>query len=95
MSSYPGMVGMVGLLVHWLSSLVKSRHRLRAENPALRHQVNILRRRAPGRLRLSNAGSADLRLALSPVPERAGRRRDHQTGDGDSLESAGVSVGAH
>ena len=95
MPSYSGMLGMVGLLVHWLLSLVKSRRRLQAENLVLRHQVNILRRRASGRLRLSNAGSADLRLALSPVPERAGRRRDHQTGDGDSLESAGVSVGAH
>ena len=44
---------MVGLLLRWLSSLVKSRRQLQAENFALRHQVNILRRRASGRLPLS------------------------------------------
>ena len=50
-----GMLGMVGLLLRWLMSLVKSRRRLEAENLVLRHQVNILRRRASRRLRLSNA----------------------------------------
>jgi hypothetical protein len=49
------MLGMVELLLHWLVSLVKSRRRLEAENLVLRHQVNILRRRAPRRLSLSNA----------------------------------------
>jgi hypothetical protein len=48
------MLGMVELLSGWLASLMKSRRRLQAENLALRHQVNILRRRAPGRTRLSN-----------------------------------------
>ena len=46
---------MVELLVHLLSSLVKSRGRLEAENLALRHQLNILRRRVPRCSRLSNA----------------------------------------
>jgi hypothetical protein len=46
---------MVGLLLRWLTSLVKSRRRLQAENLVLRHQVNILRWRASRRLRLSNA----------------------------------------
>ena len=55
MSSFASMQGLLELLVHWLSSLVKSRRRLEAENLVLRHQVNILRRRSPGRLRLSNA----------------------------------------
>jgi hypothetical protein len=49
------MLGMVELLVHWLSSLVKSRRRLEAENLVLRHQLNILRRKAPRCGRLSNA----------------------------------------
>jgi len=49
------MLGMVELLLHWLASLVKSRRRLQAENLVLRHQLNILRRRVPGRMRLSNA----------------------------------------
>jgi hypothetical protein len=51
----PRMLGMVELLLHWLASLVKSRRRLEAENLVLRHQVNILRRRASRRLWLSNA----------------------------------------
>jgi len=41
------MLGMVALLLRWLASLVKSRRRLQAENLVLRHQLNILRRRAP------------------------------------------------
>ena len=49
------MLGMVELLVHWLLSLVKSRRRLEAENLVLRHQLNILRRRVPRCIRLSNA----------------------------------------
>src|SRR5579871_143458 len=49
------MLGVVGLLLCWLTSLVKSRHRLEAENLVLRHQLNILRRRAHSCSRLSNA----------------------------------------
>ena len=39
MSSFASMQGLLELLVHWLSSLVKSRRRLEAENLVLRHQV--------------------------------------------------------
>jgi hypothetical protein len=49
------MLGVIELLLHWLASLVKSRRRLEAENLVLRHQVNILRRRASRHLWLSNA----------------------------------------
>jgi transposase InsO family protein len=48
------MLGMVELLLGCLSSLLKWRLQLQAENLVLRHQVNILRRRAPRRIRLSN-----------------------------------------
>ena len=48
------MRDMIERLFGWLSSLLKSRRRLQAENVILRHQVNILRRRAPGRTQLSN-----------------------------------------
>jgi hypothetical protein len=46
------MVGLLELLLCWLTSLVKSRRRLRAEHLVLRHQLNILRRRAARRVRL-------------------------------------------
>jgi hypothetical protein len=49
------MLRMVELLLSWLASLVKSRRRLQAESLVLRHQLNILRRRASRRMRLSNA----------------------------------------
>jgi Protein of unknown function (DUF2924) len=49
------MLGMIELMLHWLASLVKSRGRLEAENLVLRHQLNILCRRASRRLSLSNA----------------------------------------
>jgi hypothetical protein len=48
------MLGMVERLFGWLSSLLKSRRRLQAENLILRHQVYILGQRAPRRTRLSN-----------------------------------------
>ena len=49
------MLRMVALALGWLASLVKSRRRLQAENLVLRHQLNILRRQASGRVRMSNA----------------------------------------
>ena len=49
------MLRVIELLLHWLPSLVKSRRRLEAENLVLRHQLNILCRRASRRLQLSNA----------------------------------------
>jgi len=48
------MVGIVELLLGWLGSLLKSRQRLQSENLILRHQLNILRRRIRGSVRLSN-----------------------------------------
>src|SRR5215469_10720786 len=55
MPSFRDMLRRVKLLLDWLASLLKCRWRLQAENLALRHQLNILRRQAPRRLRLSNA----------------------------------------
>jgi transposase InsO family protein len=49
------MLGTIKLLWHWLVSLTQSRRRLEAEILILRHQLNILRRKAPRRLRLTNA----------------------------------------
>ncbi len=46
------MIGIIRALWWIVSSLFKSREQLEAENLALRHQVNLLRRSAPRRLRL-------------------------------------------
>jgi hypothetical protein len=89
MSSFSGMLGLVKLLVLWLSSLVKSR-RLEAESLVFRHQVNILQRRASGCLQLSNADRLTFvwlyRLCSSVVDAWL----SSETGDGDSLASGGV-----
>src|SRR3981189_249940 len=48
---------MIGLLCFVLAVLVspfKSKLRLEAENGVLRHQLNVVRRRLPGRVRLTN-----------------------------------------
>jgi hypothetical protein len=52
MASSGHMLGMVGLLLNWLASLLKSRRRLRAKNLVLR---NILLRKRPRRITLSDA----------------------------------------
>ncbi len=46
------MVGIIHFLRWVFASLFKSRERLKAENLILRHQVTVLRRSAPQRLRL-------------------------------------------
>jgi len=46
------MIGIMRALWWTVGSRFKSRERLEAENLALRHQVTVLRRSAPGRLRL-------------------------------------------
>jgi hypothetical protein len=45
---------MIGLLCFVLASPFKSKLRLEAENAVLRHQLNVVRRRLPGRVRLTN-----------------------------------------
>jgi hypothetical protein len=48
------MIGLLGLVLAVLASPFKSRLRLEAENAVLRHQLMVLRRRLPGRIRLTN-----------------------------------------
>ena len=49
------MVSFLGLLLHVLASPFKSQARLEAEIVFLRHQLNLLRRRLPGKPRLTPA----------------------------------------
>src|SRR6266478_4491040 len=48
------MIGLFCFVLAVLASPFKSKLRLEAENAALRHQLNVLRRRLPGRVRLTN-----------------------------------------
>jgi hypothetical protein len=48
------MIARLRLLTYFLMSLLKSRRRLEAEVVVLRHQLNVLRRAAPSKLRLAS-----------------------------------------
>ena len=48
------MIGLLRFVLAVLTSPIKSRLRLEAENAALRHQLMVLRRRLQGRIRLTN-----------------------------------------
>src|SRR5712664_4871155 len=48
------MIGLLCFVLAVLASPFKSKLRLQAENAVLRHQLNVLRRRLPGRVRLTN-----------------------------------------
>src|SRR6202020_711548 len=48
------MIGLLCFVLTVLASPFKSKLRLEAENAVLRHQLNVLRRRLPGRVRLTS-----------------------------------------
>src|ERR1700726_4402417 len=48
------MIGLLCFVLAVLASPFKSKLRLEAENAVLRHQLNVVRRRRPGRVRLTN-----------------------------------------
>src|SRR5580704_6719144 len=48
------MIGLLCFVLAVLASPFKSKLRLEAENAVLRHQLNVGRRRLPGRVRLTN-----------------------------------------
>src|ERR1700756_3680103 len=48
------MIGLFCFVLNVLASPFKSKLRLEAENAVLRHQLIVLRRRLPGRVRLTN-----------------------------------------
>jgi hypothetical protein len=48
------MTGMLCFVLDVLASPFKSKLRLEAENAVLRHQLNVVRRGLPGRVRLTN-----------------------------------------
>jgi hypothetical protein len=61
------MIAIALLFVRLLCDCFKSRRRLEAEILVLRHQLNVLHRRAPRRLYMTWAERA-VRLALSRLP---------------------------
>jgi hypothetical protein len=48
------MIGLLCFVLTVLASPFKSKLRLQAENAVLRHQLNVVKRRLPGRVQLTN-----------------------------------------
>src|ERR1700680_3734741 len=94
------MIGLLCFALAVLASPFKSKLRLEAENAVLRHQLNVVRRRLPGRVRLTNndrwffisciAGFLlSCRFSLSSSP------RHSCVGTGPAFAATGVGSRAH
>jgi hypothetical protein len=68
-----------------LIGLFRPRAALEAENLVLRHQLNVLRRKAPKRVALSSIDRLLLVGLYRLAPRGAGRPEDYQAGDTDAL----------
>jgi hypothetical protein len=75
------MVALLGLFLHVLASPLKTRARLEAEIVFLRHQLNVLRRGAPHRPRLTVVDRLIFVLAVSLRAAAAESHRHHPTRD--------------
>jgi hypothetical protein len=93
------MFGIIYLLGTFIADVLKSRHRLEVENLFLRHQLNIILRRPPQRLRLRGS---DRELCSRPPscggigqgsgPTGAGNPKVGQEGPESSMGCAISSV---
>src|SRR6266404_156492 len=94
------MIGLFCFVLAVLASPFKSKLRLEAENAALRHQLNVLRRRLPGRVRLTNHDRWFLILlyrwfpSILQVLTIIGPRRSC-VGTGPAFAATGVGSRAH
>jgi transposase InsO family protein len=66
-----GMIAILKIFAAQVTLSVKSRAALQAENALLRHQIDILRRQAPKRIRCSRAERAIIKLFLRLWPRSA------------------------
>jgi hypothetical protein len=82
------MTDLLKLILGFLTSLLRSRAAVEAENLALRQQINVFRRRMPKRPQYR---SFSVRLALSVVSVRPGRDCDRQTGNDHPLAPGWLS----
>ena len=76
------MIGLLCFVLAVLASPFKSKLRLEAENAVLRHQLNVVRRRLPGRVRLTNHDRwffIQLYRWLAPDRERVNHRKTRDT----------------
>src|SRR5215831_974198 len=86
------MGDLLKLIWCFVIGLFRSRDVLEAEIVALRHQPNVLRRKAPKRLVFSNCDRFVFYVPLSACTRHSEHLGDRQAGDGHPLASGRVSV---
>jgi hypothetical protein len=87
------MIGLFCFVLAVLASPFKSKLRLEAENAVLRHQLNVLRRRLHGRVRLTNHDrwQAPFRyVAVDEFPDTLGTLKVYLAGEGENLWAASM-----
>src|ERR1700737_55523 len=82
------MIGLFCFVLAVLASPFKSKLRLEAENAVLRHQLNVLRRRLHGRVRLTNNDRWFFYPAVPLGSVDPAGPHDHPARDAPSLASA-------
>ena len=85
------MVGPLNLLLGYLWSCFQSHERLKAEIVVLRHQLNVLRRKAPKRPKLSSSDRALFVWLYRLFPGCRRCHHHHPPRDRYWLASSGVS----
>jgi hypothetical protein len=83
------MLDFLRLFVHVLAAPFRTQARLEAEITVLRHQLNVLRRQAPSRPRLTAADRLLLVWLCRLFPSLRGRHHDRPAGHGAALASVG------
>src|SRR5580658_3723777 len=86
------MIGLLCFVLAVLASPFKSKLRLEAENAVLRHQLNVVRRRLHGRVRLTNHDSLVLYPAVSLVSFYPAGSHNHPARDARALAQGRLSL---
>src|SRR6202023_1873193 len=86
------MIGLLCFVLAVLASPFKSKLRLEAENAVLRHQLIVVRRRLPGRVRLTNHDRWFLIQTLSLVSFYPAGAHNHPARDTRALAQGRLSL---
>src|SRR5580692_10676077 len=94
------MIGLLYFVLVALASPFKSKLRLEAENAVLRHQLIVVRRRLPGRVRLTNHDRCSLSSSiagflLSCRFSQSSGLRHSCVGTGPAFAATGVGSRSH
>jgi len=87
------MMGLLCFVLAVLASPFKSKLRLQAENAVLRHQLIVLRRRLPGRVRPTNHDRSFFYPVVPLVSTNPAGSHNHPARDARALAQSRLSLG--